>query len=277
MITLGINFSNNGSICVLKDGELDLYLESERISGFKYDTNIESLFSMLPEADRIAFVDSDWSNSSKNAKTFWEKQQIKKKFPNAKIFDYAKEHHKCHSECALVHSGFDDAVSIVVDGNGSRVNNQLEIESIFYKDQIIHKKYYSPEDWGIGKYFEWASTTCGFDKEDAGKIMGLSAYGTKNIFPLNYYFPGVYTEERNPDISFTIQKMGEQRGLELINLAIEKTGCKNVVLSGGFFLNCVANYYYRKNLPNDAIMYVEPIAHDGGTAIGAAYLANKSK
>ena len=71
--------------------------------------------------------------------------------------------------------------------------------------------------------------------------------------------------------------MGEKRGLELINLAIEKTGCKNVVLSGGFFLNCVANYYYRKNLPNDAIMYVEPIAHDGGTAIGAAYLANKSK
>ena len=29
---LGLNLSNNGSICVMRDGKIDFYLESERIT-----------------------------------------------------------------------------------------------------------------------------------------------------------------------------------------------------------------------------------------------------
>ena len=35
----------------------------------------------------------------------------------------------------------------------------------------------------------------------------------------------------------------------------------------------VVNYKLRKQLPEDVRIYAEPIAHDGGTSIGAAYLA----
>ena len=48
---------------------------------------------------------------------------------------------------------------------------------------------------------------------------------------------------------------------------------KNVVLSGGYGLNCVANYWYLEQLKDEGInLFVEPVSNDAGTAIGAAYL-----
>ena len=35
---LGINLSHNGSLCILKDGKVDFYLEEERLSRKKWDT-----------------------------------------------------------------------------------------------------------------------------------------------------------------------------------------------------------------------------------------------
>ena len=44
MNILGINTSHNGSVCVLKDGKLDFFLEEERLSRMKYDDHpIETL------------------------------------------------------------------------------------------------------------------------------------------------------------------------------------------------------------------------------------------
>jgi carbamoyltransferase len=53
---------------------------------------------------------------------------------------------------------------------------------------------------------------------------------------------------------------------------LEKTKLKNICLSGGFFLNCVANYEFLKDLPADVNLYIEPVSSDAGTSIGAAKL-----
>ena len=58
--------------------------------------------------------------------------------------------------------------------------------------------------------------------------------------------------------------------IRLIKQLLDKTGTKNVVLSGGYFLNCVNNYHYIKEFP-EINFYVDPCSHDGGTAIGAAF------
>ena len=51
------------------------------------------------------------------------------------------------------------------------------------------------------------------------------------------------------------------------------SGNKNVVLSGGYALNCVANYWYLDKLNKENIkLYVEPVSNDAGTAMGAAML-----
>jgi len=51
------------------------------------------------------------------------------------------------------------------------------------------------------------------------------------------------------------------------------SGKKNVVISGGYGLNCVANYHYLEALKDEGInIYVEPVSNDAGTAVGAATL-----
>jgi carbamoyltransferase len=65
--------------------------------------------------------------------------------------------------------------------------------------------------------------------------------------------------------------------VQLIKKAHELTGEKNIVICGGYGLNCVANYKYWKEFP-DLNIYCEPISHDGGTSIGGAkYVYNKLK
>ena len=60
--------------------------------------------------------------------------------------------------------------------------------------------------------------------------------------------------------------------LDLIRKVVKMSGNKNVVLSGGYGLNCVANYWYLDQLKDEGInLFVEPVSNDAGTAIGAAY------
>ena len=75
------------------------------------------------------------------------------------------------------------------------------------------------------------------------------------------------------DLSYAVQKESQKQCLDLIYKAVEMSGCKNVVFSGGYGLNCVANYYYLESLQKDGIkFYAEPVSNDAGTAMGAAML-----
>ena len=79
------------------------------------------------------------------------------------------------------------------------------------------------------------------------------------------------------DMAWAIQKESQQMVLDLIRKAVEMSGKKNVVLSGGYGLNCVANYWYLDQLKDEDInFYVEPVSNDAGTAMGAAFLAHYS-
>ena len=46
--------------------------------------------------------------------------------------------------------------------------------------------------------------------------------------------------------------------------------CKNIILSGGYHLNCSNNFKIVKKYP-EYNFFVDPISYDGGTAVGAAY------
>ncbi len=81
------------------------------------------------------------------------------------------------------------------------------------------------------------------------------------------------TLENRRDLAYAVQDQSQQEVLKLIFKAVEMTGNKNVVLSGGYALNCVANYWYLDKLNKEDIkLYVEPVSSDAGTAIGAALL-----
>ena len=179
------------------------------------------------------------------------------------------------------------------------------------KIQVPHSHRGHPEDLhdvifsdhpGITKCYEAMTNYCGFSFIEAGKAMGLAPYGKKNdnipfifhgpegrhfsnrnLFTPNYpngayidsvLFPALDNDsiETKMDLAYAVQKACEEQVARLILDAIERTGEKNVVIAGGFGLNCVGNYEYLKHLPEDINLFVEPISHDGGTCIGAAKL-----
>lgn len=139
-----------------------------------------------------------------------------------------------------------------------------------------------------------------------GKTMGLAAYGKEDKIPNFLYlndlivnknfftapelgFP-MYKKNIDHRISlvskenyqlyanyaFHVQKQSEKIMISLIKKAIEKTGCKNICVSGGYGLNVVANSLYIKEFP-DINFYFEPIADDGGNSIGSAMLAYRQE
>ena len=162
----------------------------------------------------------------------------------------------------------------------------------------------------ITKSYEAVSDYLGFGFIEAGKTMGLSPYGVddenipdffingkgnKNLLIANYPAGAFIDENSNPylkrfinptewhndfsmvpeqakNLAYKVQKDTEEQLFGLIQKAVDITGETNIVISGGFGLNCVANYKVIKRFPKLNI-YVDPIAHDGGTAIGLAKYA----
>tara|TARA_Y100000758_G_scaffold5925_1_gene4946 strand:- start:3559 stop:5352 length:1794 start_codon:yes stop_codon:yes gene_type:complete len=79
------------------------------------------------------------------------------------------------------------------------------------------------------------------------------------------------------DMAYAVQTESQQMVLDLIRKAVKMSGNRNVVLSGGYGLNCVANYWYLGELEEEGInLYVEPVSSDAGTAMGAALLCHYS-
>jgi carbamoyltransferase len=158
----------------------------------------------------------------------------------------------------------------------------------------------------VTKAYEAVSEYLGFGFIEAGKTMGLSSYGTDdsripNLFLNNRaskdlfipsYPAGAFVDQnrfeelqvydktewhRDPsklkdiqkNLAWKIQQDTQKIIGDYIEKAVEATGITNVTICGGYGLNCVANYYFKKRFPN-INLYCEPIAHDGGTSVGLA-------
>tara|TARA_Y100000004_G_C8937348_1_gene422664 strand:- start:356 stop:2047 length:1692 start_codon:yes stop_codon:yes gene_type:complete len=161
----------------------------------------------------------------------------------------------------------------------------------------------TPENYTItnsvseARAFEILATHFGYHGLDAGKVMGMASYGKERIGLPEIYINGkintsLFRVEENfnnaylnvedyptlknndfqtrADFAHKLQSEAQLRIFKYIDNKIKETGVKNVCLSGGFFLNCVANNFIRKNLPKDVNLYVEPLSSDSGTAMGIA-------
>ena len=64
------------------------------------------------------------------------------------------------------------------------------------------------------------------------------------------------------------QKDFEDYVYNMVLKTIDITKRKNIVLSGGCFMNCVSNYKLIKRLPKDVNIYVDPLCNDVGISIG---------
>ena len=161
----------------------------------------------------------------------------------------------------------------------------------------------------LTKTYEAVTNYLGWEGIEGGKTMGLAPYGKQNsnhpklfkdgrgqksIF-LPHYPAGAFIDvQNNPifkrnhdpkewhtdssklteieaDLAWQIQNDTQEEVAKLIEKSVELTGNKQICIAGGYGLNCVTNYWLKKRFP-DLKIYHEAISHDGGTAIGAAYL-----
>lgn len=301
MKILSLNFNHDSSIVLLNDGKIEFFQLSERITKIKHDHDTNRLLGLFHEKgltrkylyDKVICTNFQHWTTTQSPKD--EYQQII--FPIADFVDFIDleiclgKHHLYHTFCGFHNSGFDEAVVITSDGggscfdiNGHKVQEHTTVIHIKYPNKILfhykelfnlnvkinlssimHKNfdYNISNQRGYPQKFGIKSAEMGWGPLDAGKVMGLSqCIGHEDQVDQKW---------RNQIKSCNnLQVESQEYMLSLIKKYTEETGCKNVVITGGYALNCVANYFYLKNL-KDINLYVDPIANDNGIALGAAY------
>jgi len=346
MKILGINTGHNGSAAYVVDGELQWYIEEERLTRSKYDGNP---YRGIIEAVKTG-VDILITGGTTNTRPTieWTGEDVfaalvRKFNPNVQCIQLGHEHHLGHAAGAFYNSGFESAAAVIVDGSGSVVqlpvnDNQdnvaqgFETETIFkceypgkfdcvYKSLgnnygqspslILNGIYHYDDSVTITKAYEAITHYLGFGFIEAGKTMGLSSYGKQDddipnlfwkgrgdrnffhaAFPMGAYLlsekllnantsqksdewhrdPSLVTDQQK-NIAWKIQQETQTLVGDLIEKAAAITGETNIVISGGYGLNCVANYYFQQRFP-ELNIYIDPVSHDGGTAIGIAKLVH---
>lgn len=216
-------------------------------------------------------------------------------------------HHLAHAASCFWPSGFADAAILVIDNRGEDCSTTLAhatsdgIETLeTYPVEHSLGLYYRIATQYAGLYSKDGS---------AGKLMGLAPYGrprypaalrhtpagpewtgvpratasgrdlppertrqllsffTENCFP---YTAGLREDiTAYTDFAASVQKALEDTILGLAADLRTRTGSANIALAGGVALNCTANGRLATEGPFDRV-YVQPMAHDAGVALGAA-------
>lgn len=137
-----------------------------------------------------------------------------------------------------------------------------------------------------------------------GKVMGMSSYGkfdheikpmilnkgaNESLFKLSNFnhiedvcsmflkYPYISSFKdidenfsKLSNLSYKLQQNYENYIVNLVKKSIELTNKTNVVLTGGCFLNCVANYKLLKKLPKNINIYIDPLCADDGITVGSS-------
>lgn len=215
-------------------------------------------------------------------------------------------HHRAHAASAFYASGFSSAAILVVDGNGDDESVSV-YEGRLGQSLICRRKF--PFTHSLGCMYDAASDWLGLSFLEAGKTMGLAAYGRGHPVQLSmfertadgivppfdlatnseneaimaswhrHFSSGGFSKIDMPrerlaesweaiSLAWAVQHDLEKSISHLADLCREITGETQLCLAGGVALNCSANGQLSGPL------YVPPVPHDAGVALGAAWSIN---
>lgn len=198
MYIIGLGGSlHDFSACLIKNGEIVVAIEEERITRVKHaiDKKIlqdaiinNQVWKLISQIDKNTLKQSveyclEYEGISMNDVEYVITTDSNAYLPYIKTLDnvITIRHHMAHAASAYYTSGFDEAAILVVDGRGSSisVNNKIGYESVSFVlgkgnrlkvlDRII--------DYSVGHFYTDFTLGIGFDILEEGKTMGLSSYG----------------------------------------------------------------------------------------------------
>ena len=252
-------------------------------------------------------------NSTLHFLSMWHQESGAKKF--AQQFGPRKaktrfvDHHLAHAISAYAFSGFDEAAVVVMDGRGAWEATTIWHGRCGRLDPVLM----IPAPDSVGYFYSEFTEFLGFHRNsDEWKVMGLAPYGRPGVdlsafidlktAPYRVHsrqlaangatpfasmtaglgparVPESEIDDRCKNIAYAVQDVCETAMMNVVKMAIGKTGCRNVCLAGGVALNSKAN---GKILASGLVdqFFVQPAASDDGVALGAAlapYLDNHGR
>jgi len=308
MRILALQFSHHASIAIIENGEIVLFIEEGRLSKIKYDENILHIFNKIKNIkfDFIAYTDCDLtlkkqSILNENLITFLKDYQIE----YDQLIPYFFHHHT-HAFSAFYNSNFNKAICLVIDNGGTNLevegqmfgseivsilkfdyeDKKLKVEEVFKicqnrEGKTLEKfdKIYSLPTISLGGMYEFFKVL--FEIKEPGAVMALSCYGKQNTLPVCFTFDKnlfisnpiflyevmAYSKKRMKEACYILQKQTTEIILHYIDYITKNYPNYPICLSGGVFQNCMINFEIIKNHKN---IFVDPVSHDGGTALGLA-------
>ena len=214
-----------------------------------------------------------------------------------------KEHHRCHAASAFHLTDFSEALVVTVDGRG-----EYDSTVIWRGDEsgLTRLRTY-PHPNSLGHFYAVVTEYLGYRAFNGeGKVMGLAPYGEDNsriesklrdLIDVggDYYVTALTTggieagvrrleslfgrprndqkgefDDWQQDLAFTVQKLTEETVVDIVQ-EYSAVGSGNVGLSGGVALNCKMN---KRVMELDEVeqLFIQPVAHDGGLAVGAGLI-----
>lgn len=207
-------------------------------------------------------------------------------------------HHLSHAASAFYPSGYDRALVLVSDGAGEHATTTAYLGEHGRLSRIGGVNL--PHSLGI--VYSMTTRHLGFEPfADEFKVMGLAAYGeptrASEFERLIQLTPrggfridvdamrnlgallgparrvGGELDQVHRDIARSLQERLESALVHVVTYYASEIGANRLCLAGGTFLNCVANGRIAR-IPGIDEVYVQPAAHDAGTAVGAALLSS---
>ncbi|MDP6845841.1 MAG: carbamoyltransferase C-terminal domain-containing protein [Candidatus Nanoarchaeia archaeon] len=216
-------------------------------------------------------------------------------------------HHDCHAASSYIVSEFKEAAVMVVDGIGEfesttlykGTGNKLEkIQSLEFPNSLGFlweklSKYLGFSEYDACKVMGLASYGDSKVFQDRiRKLIDVKENGTftiddtiiqfrnedysglESLFGLDKRSEPVRKVGKRTqdyaDLAAALQEVTEEVVIKLARTIKDETGAKNLCLSGGVALNCVANgKLLEERIFED--VFVQPAANDAGTALGAAF------
>ena len=214
-------------------------------------------------------------------------------------------HHRCHAASALYPAPFNTGLVLTLDGRGE-YDSTVVWEA---KNGTLDRSNTWEYPNSLGLFFGAVTKFLGYYPNNGeGKVMGLAPYGERNHeietalrelidTGINYdvtaitaggFESGVtrledlFDRSRNDtrgqfdqwekDLAFTTQYLLEETVTEIVEKYLPEVDTNNVGLAGGVALNCKLN---RRVMELDSVdqLFIQPVAHDAGTAVGAGMLA----
>lgn len=237
------------------------------------------------------------------------RQRLASEF-NAPIPDIeAEPHHACHAASAFHPTDFEETLVLTIDGKGEYDSTVVWKGTPEGIERI--ETYNFPNS--LGHFYGVVTEFLGYRAFNGeGKIMGLAPYGNDNSAirsSLSRYVDtsadydvteltnagideGVSELERilgrsrkedsrefnqwEEDLAFVTQSLLEETVVNIVEKYLSEINTSNVCIAGGVALNCKMN---KRVMEADSVeqLFVQPVAHDAGLAVGAGLLSEKPK